>query len=111
MSVSIQNKKQLGLTIRKQRIKEEKTLRKLAAVCEISPASLSDIENGVLFPGVKTFLNIVETLNFNDKSSICDLYARLKETAPPDIIDFLAKNEAAVSEVRLLMNKGKEVGE
>ena len=109
MAVATSKKKKLGSQIKKQRIKEKKALRKVATECEISPASLSDIENGIIFPSEATFLRLIKILNFDDKSEICDLYAELKETAPPDVIDFLIKNKAAVAEVRQLMNKGKEV--
>lgn len=108
MSIAVSKKKKLGSEIKKQRIKSKMTLRKAATECEISPASLSDIENGVIFPAEITFLRLIETLNFEDRTEICDLYAELKESAPPDVIDFLTKNKAAIAEVRQLMNKEKE---
>ena len=109
MPISTSKKKKLGSQIKKQRTNEKKTLRKVATECEISPASLSDIENGIIFPGEVTFLRLIKILNFANESEICDLYAELKETAPPDVIDFLIKNKAAIAEVRQLMNKEKEV--
>ena len=109
MPIATGKKKQLGSQIKKQRTKEKKALRKVATECEISPASLSDIENGIIFPGEATFLRLIQILNFDDKSEICDLYAELKETVPPDVISFLINNKAAIAEVRQLMNKEKEV--
>ena len=109
MPIATSKKKKLGSKIKTQRKSKDLKLRKVATECEISPASLSDIENGIIFPGETTFLRLIEILNFDDKSEICDLYATLKETAPPDVINFLINNKAAVAEVRQLMNKGKEV--
>ena len=111
MPIATSKKKKLGTKLKIQRTKEKKALRKVAIECEISPTSLSDIENGVLFPSETTFLRLVEALNFDKKSEICDMYAELKETAPPDVVSFLTKNKTAVAEVRQLMNKGKGVAE
>ena len=111
MPIATSKKKKLGMKLKTQRTKEKKALRKVAIECEISPASLSDIENGVLFPSETTFLRLVEALNFDKKTEICDMYAELKETAPPDVVSFLTKNKSAVAEVRQLMCRENEVEE
>lgn len=48
-----------------------------------------DIENGNYFPTEKVLISLVKNLNFKDKTEIYNLYAEIKESAPPDIIDFL----------------------
>ena len=109
MPIAASKKKKLGIEIRKQRNKEKLALRKVASECGISPAALSDIENGINFPSETTFLRLVEILRFSDRPKAYDLYAGLKETAPPDVVEFLTRDKAAVAQVRALMNKGNEV--
>jgi transcriptional regulator with XRE-family HTH domain len=107
--VASNKKKELGKKIKIRREKENLSLRQAALECEISHTSLNDIERGVIFPSEATFLRLVETLKFPDRAEVCDLYGKLKGTAPPDVIDFLTRNKAAVDEVRQLINKEKEV--
>jgi len=105
MSIPISKKKILGAALKTQR--GDKKLRNVAMECDISPASLSDIENGVLFPSESTFLRLVKILDFKD-SKICDTYAKIKGTAPPDVIDYLVNNQTVIAELRQRMNKEKE---
>jgi transcriptional regulator with XRE-family HTH domain len=108
LTVAAISKRKLGSTIKRQREKVKLSLRKVASECEISPAALSDIENGIIFPSEKTFLRLIEVINFKDKSKVCDFYAKLKGTVPPDVVDFLNKNRPAVEEVRQRMKEGEE---
>ena len=108
MPIAIAKKKELGEEIKKQRIKVQMTLRAVAKECDIAPASLSDIENGILFPGEAAFLRLVEILRFEDKPKTCDLYAKIKETAPPDVTKFLIDNPDAITKVRQLMQEMPE---
>ena len=107
MGVAVNQKKRLGNMLKSQREKEKKSLRGLAADCDMSYATLNDIENGNGFPTEKTVLRIVEKLNFTDKTKIYDLYATIKDTAPPDVIEYLSQNRPAVEDVRQRMNKEK----
>ena len=107
MGIAFHQKKQLGERLKSQRKKDNKSLRGLAKDCEMSYATLNDIENGNGFPTEKTVLRIVENLDFTDKTAIYDLYAEIKETAPPDVIEYLTNNKSAVEEVRQRMNKEK----
>jgi hypothetical protein len=70
-------------------------------------ATLNDIENGNGFPTEKVFIRLICNLNFTDKDKMFDLYAEIKETAPPDVMDFLSKNRAAVELVRAAMKQDK----
>jgi len=97
-------KKKLGMKIKIQRNNRDLKLRQVAAECEISPASLSDIEKGVNFPAESTFIRLVNALHFEDKSEIYDLYADLKKTAPPDITEYLTNNKSFIPEVRRLIS-------
>jgi len=107
--VSFAQKSKLGERIRKQRYNDKKSLRTLAAECDMNYATLNDIEKGNGFPTEKVFLRLVENLNFKNKKNEYNLYAEIKSTAPPDVIDFLAKNKSAVEIVRQIMkeNEGK----
>ena len=113
MAVPYKSKCKIGEKIKKQRLKDEKSLRALAADCEMSYATLNDIENGNGFPTERVFLSLIENLSFTDenKKKMYDLYAEVKKTAPPDVMDFLSKNKEAVELVRRLIKetKGAEV--
>ena len=93
MNISFKEKFRLGEKIKIQRLNDKKSLRKLASECEMSYATLYDIENGNGFPTEKVLISLVKNLNFKDKTEIYNLYAEIKESAPPDIIDFLVKNK------------------
>lgn len=38
-----------------------------------------------------------------------DLYEEVKNTVPPDVIDFLSKNKSAVEKVKQLIKEGADV--
>lgn len=109
MPIAFRDKKKVGEKIKQQRLKDKKSLRALAAICEMSYATLNDIENGNGFPTEKVFIKLIENLNFSNKEKMYDLYADVKETAPPDVIDFLSKNRSAVERVRQLIKKEVDV--
>ena len=103
--VTFSQRQELGLRMQKQRTASDMRLRQVAIKCKISPASLSDIEKGIIFPKETTFLRLIEILCFEDKPEICDLYAKIKETAPPDVTKFLIDNPEAIAKVRQLMQE------
>lgn len=107
-TIPFNRRQELGTQIREQREKNDLKLRKVAIECEISPASLSDIEKGIIFPKEATFLRLVEILRFEDKPKICDSYAAIKESAPPDITRFLINNPDAIAKVRQFMQEISE---
>ena len=107
MNIEFKQKQKLGQKIKKQRLKDKKSLRILAAECEMSYATLNDIENGNGFPTEKVFMRLIKNLEFSDKKEMYNEYARIKETAPPDVIDFLSKNVVAVDMVRQIMEQEK----
>lgn len=109
MNISFKQKQILGKKIKAQRNKDGKSLRKLASECEMSYATLNDIENGNGFPTEKVFIALVENLNFKNKTEMYDQYAIIKESAPPDVIDFLSKNKDVVKEIRKIIEKKGEI--
>jgi len=111
LGVTVKDKQRVGREIKKQRQKDKKSLRGLAAECEMSYATLNDIENGNGFPTEKVFLRLVKNLNFSHPEKLYDLYAEVKDTAPPDVIDFLSKNKETVSLVRQVIVKDKGAAE
>ena len=105
MNISFKKKIRLGEKIKIQRLNDKKSLRKLASESEMSYATLYDIENGNGFPTEKVLISLVKNLNFKDKTEIYNLYAEIKESAPPDIIDFLVKNKDVVDAVRKIIEE------
>lgn len=64
MAVSAADKKKLGKWIKQSREKKHPYLsqRQLALAVDITNASLSSIENGLLFPSEELFLKLLEQL-------------------------------------------------
>jgi len=108
LPVTTIKKKTLGKQIKKQREKEKLSQRQAALKCDITPASFHDIEKGIIFPSEKTFLNLIEKLNFDNKPKICDIYAKLKETIPPDVVKYLYENPSVVDDIRQRMKIQEE---
>ena len=108
MAIAFRDKEKIGEKIKQQRLKDKKSLRLLASLCEMSYATLNDIENGNGFPTEKVFRKLIENLNFSDREKMYDMYAEVKETAPPDVIDFLSKNKSAVEKVRQFIKEGAD---
>ena len=111
ISVSTKDKAKIGTPLKKQREKNKKSLRGLAKECDMNFAVLHDIEEGNSFPTEKNFLQLMKKLDFSDKKRIelYDLYGEIKETAPPDVVEYLIKNEAAICDIRRMINQEKEV--
>lgn len=107
LNVPVKSKQKLGKLLKSQRLKDKKSLRSLAADCEMSYATLNDIENGNGFPTEKVFMRLIENLNFSDSIKMYNTYAEIKETAPPDVIDFLSKSKSAIEVVRKIMEQEK----
>lgn len=90
MKIEYKDKLKLGKKIKKYRLALGKSLRGFAADCEMNYATLNDIENGNGFPTEEVFFRLVEKLELNaaEQQKMYNLYAQIKGTAPPDIIDF-----------------------
>ena len=112
MRISHDKKRDLGARIRQQRDARDISLRDLAKACDMNYATLYDIECGNGFPRRKVVRCLVERLfsKPEDKIAIYDLYAKIKESAPPDVIDYLYENHNTVAMVRRLMQEGKGNG-
>ena len=96
MAVSSADKKQLGKWIKQLREKKKPYLsqRQLALAVEITNASLSSIESGMIFPSEELLLKLLEQLQPPPelREKIYTLFARAKKTSPPDINAELSKN-------------------
>ena len=107
MSIAVKDKKAFGLLIKNQREKDKKSLRGLAAECEMNYVTLYDIENGNGFPTEEVVIKIVNQLNFKSKAYVFDKYAKCKQTAPPDVAKYLTGNDKVVAWIRRMMEEDK----
>lgn len=107
MSVNSSDKKKLGKWIKQARESHNPYLsqRQLALAVEITNASLSSIESGCIFPSERVFLNILDKLQPPSKrrNEMLELFARAKETPPPDINEKLSKSPDLWNLVRELL--------
>lgn len=107
MAVSAADKKKLGKWIKQSREKKHPYLsqRQLALAVDITNASLSSIESGIIFPSEELFLKLLEQLQpppeLREKMMI--LFAKARGTPPPDINVQLSKNPKLWSLVRQLI--------
>lgn len=110
MSVSASDKRILGKWIRQLRQGKTPPLsqRKLALAVEITNASLSSIENGMIFPSEELLLKLVEQLQptLSKREEIFAFYARARETIPPDINAKLRKEPKLCKMVRQIVEAG-----
>lgn len=107
MAVSSADKKQLGKWIKQLREKKRPYLsqRQLALAVEITNASLSSIESGMIFPSEELLLRLLEQLQPPPelREKILSLFARAKKTSPPDINAELSKNPRLWGLIRQLI--------
>ena len=107
MAVSSADKKQLGKWIKQLREKKKPYLsqRQLALAVEITNASLSSIESGMIFPSEELLLRLLEQLQPPPelREKIYTLFARAKKTSPPDINAELSKNPRLWGLIRQLI--------
>ena len=90
MAVSATDKKKLGKWIKQSREKKQPHLsqRQLALAVDITNASLSSIESGMIFPSEKLLLKLLEQLQPPPelREKMLTLFAKAKGTSPPDLI-------------------------
>ena len=107
MAVSSADKKQLGKWIKQLREKKKPYLsqRQLALAVEITNASLSSIESGMIFPSEELLLKLLEQLQPPPevREKILTLFAKAKKTSPPDINAGLSKNPRLWGLIRQLI--------
>ena len=107
MAVSAADKKKLGKWIKQSREKKQPHLsqRQLALAVDITNASLSSIESGLIFPSEELFLKLLEQLQpppeLREKMLV--LFANARGTPPPDINVQLSRNPKLWSLVRQLI--------
>lgn len=96
MAVSAANKKKLGKWIKQSREQKQPHLsqRQLALAVDITSASLSSIESGMIFPSEELFLKLLKQLQPPPelREKMLTLFAKAKGTSPPDINAELSKN-------------------
>ena len=83
---------EFGAFIRKKRLENGVTLRKMAQIMEYSPTYWSDIENGHRNPpGVEKLNLICEQLQFEpaERDHLFDLAGDFNKAAPPDLTNYL----------------------
>ena len=107
MAVSSADKKKLGKWIKQAREKKQPHLsqRQLALAVDITNASLSSIESGMIFPSEELLLKLIEQLQPPPelREKMLALFAKAKGTSPPDINAELSKNPKLWGLIRQLM--------
>ena len=108
MAVSSADKKKLGKWIKQAREKKQPHLsqRQLALAVDITNASLSSIESGMIFPSEELLLKLIEQLQPPPelREKMLALFAKAKGTSPPDINAELSKNPKLWGLIRQLTN-------
>ena len=107
MAVSSADKKKLGKWIKQAREKKQPHLsqRQLALAVDITNASLSSIESGMIFPSEELLLKLIEQLQPPPelREKMLTLFAKAKGTSPPDINAELSKNPKLWGLIRQLI--------
>ncbi len=107
MAVSSADKKKLGKWIKQSREAKQPHLsqRQLALAVDITNASLSSIESGIIFPSEELLLKLLEQLQPPSelREKILTLFAKAKGTSPPDINAELSKSPKLWSLIRQLI--------
>ena len=114
MAVSAADKKKLGKWIKQAREKKQPHLsqRQLALAVDITNASLSSIESGMIFPSEELLLKLIEQLQPPPelREKMLTLFAKAKGTSPPDINAELSKNPKLWGLIRqLIRDKSKQL--
>ena len=108
MAVSAKDKKKLGKWIKQLRESKSPTLsqRQLALAVDITNASMSSIESGSIFPSEEVFLKLLDKLQPKPsrRNEMLELFARAKDTSPPDINARLKNNPMVWDLVRDLLD-------
>ena len=104
MAVSSADKKKLGKWIKQSREKKQPHLsqRQLALAVDITNASLSSIESGMIFPSEELLLEQLQPPP-ELREKMLTLFAKAKGTSPPDINAELSKNPKLWGLIRQLI--------
>ena len=99
-----------GSYVREKRLAAKVNLRKLAAILDIAPAYMSDIENNNRYPPEKEKIyKIAEALNLTQEETddLFDLAAGNKRNSvSPDIADYIMNQEKSRVALRLARDLG-----
>lgn len=99
-----------GSYVREKRLAAQINLRKLAAILDIAPAYMSDIENDHRYPPEKEKIyKIAEALHLSQEETayLFDLAAGNKKNAvSPDIADYIMEQDASRVALRIARDKG-----
>lgn len=107
MAISVKYKISLGNKIKKMREASGYSQRKTALAVGITNAALSDIENGINFPSESVLIKLINHLNPSTviKKDIYGIFAKAKDSPPPDISEFLKSNNEMCNLIRLCSSK------
>ena len=112
MAVSSNDKKKLGRWIKQLREAKTPVLsqRQLALAIDITNASMSSIESGSIFPSEEVFLKLLDKLQPKPsrRNEMLELFARAKDTSPPDINARLKNNPMVWDLVRDLLDTASD---
>ena len=97
-------KTKLGKSIKKLREQQGFSLRELARTVDLSPSNMKYIEDGVNAPTPKKYLSIIHSLlpNNKDRDKLDSLYSIIRGTPPPDICEFMCKNQELNDAIRII---------
>lgn len=97
-------KTKLGKSIQKLRKQQGYSQRELARAVDLSPSNMKYIEDGVNAPSSEKYLSIIQSLlpNNKDRDKLDSLYSIIRGTPPPDICEFMCKNQELNDAIRII---------
>ena len=97
-------KTKLGKSIKKLREQKGYSQRELARAVDLSPSNMKYIEDGVNAPSPENYLSIIHSLlpNNKDRDKLDSLYSIIRGTPPPDICEFMCKNQELNDAIRII---------
>ena len=97
-------KTKLGKLIQKLREQQGYSQRELARAVDLSPSNMKYIEDGVNAPSPEKYLSIIHSLlpNNKDRDKLDSLYSIIRGTPPPDICEFMCKNQELNDAIRII---------
>ena len=92
--------KSIGTKIRKRRKELNISQEKLAELCDVGTTHISHIETGNCIPSLKVFINILNTLNINADSLLCDELNNTQQIYIHDLSELL--QDCSIDELRII---------
>ena len=97
-------KKSLGVLINKLRVEKKLSLRKFAIKIGLPPSNVTYIENGNNAPTAEVYAKVVDILqpSTEERRMMDDLYAKIRNSPPPDVCAVLLKNSKLSEKLKIL---------